>query len=356
MNILKRFLVVITIFMVLLIAVKSIEANDDLKKSHVTSHMEVPIQTDQNIIYSSTFQIAWNRLKNDVINEDIKVEKPVEIVPFLNKGLSSEADISEKDYLAMAGFVRDDIVGKINRDLKRKFGFDALLLDATQYDDPDIILAYAYLNKNLQFENPFEDFKHPITFYTERGREEIEGFGIHKYSSKPEHSKIKKQVEILHYENQRNFIIRLNSKSTDDEIILAKIAPEKTLLKTFEKINSKISGCRPMYLEKNDILQIPKFNLALIHSYSSLLGVHLANKGFEDYFFYQATQNINFKLDESGAKVKSESRIALKKGGGITFKILIFNSPFLLYVKKKDGKYPYLVMWIENTELMVKSK
>ena len=25
------------------------------------------------------------------------------------------------------------------------------------------------------------------------------------------------------------------------------------------------------------------------------------------------------------------------------------------YIKKKDGKYPYLAMWIENTELMVKS-
>ncbi len=355
MNILKRSFVIITICIVLVILVKSIETNDDLRKTLVTSHMEVPIQTDQNIIYSSTFQIAWSRLKNNVIKEDIKVEKPVAIVPFLNKGLATEADISEKDYLAMAGFVRDDIVGKINRDLKRKFGFDAHLLDATQYDDPDIILAYAFLNKNLRFENPFEDFKHPITFYTESGREEIEGFGIHKYSSKPEHKNIKKQVEILHYENQKNFIIRLNSKSIDDEIILAKIAPGKTVLKTFEKVNSKISGCRPMYLEKNDILQMPKFNLALLHSYSSLLGVHLVNKGFEDYFFYEATQNINFKLDETGAKVKSESKIALKKGPPINFKLLIFNSPFLLYIKKKDGKYPYLAMWIEDTELMVKS-
>lgn len=356
MRILRCLFVVTVICMIFLISEEKVIAQDDLEKSAVTSHMEEPILKGSNLVYCSTFQIAWTGLRDDIIKEDIRAKKPVDIIPYLNKGLSTEADISARDYLAMAGFVSDGIVGKINMGLKSKFGFDAMLLDEAKYADPDIILAYAFLNKNLEFENPFEDYKQPMTFYTKNGNEEVESFGVHKYSSKPEHLKIRRQVDILDYVDYRNFIIRLNSVSTDDEIILAKVTPEKNLLETFKKVDSKVSKSRPVYLEKNDILQIPKFNLSLLHSYSSLLGVYLVNKGFEGYFFDEATQRINFRLDEYGAKVKSDAIIVLKKGLPIDFKILIFNSPFLLYIKKKDGTYPYLAIWIENTELLVKSQ
>ena len=60
-------------------------AQINLKKTHITPHMEVPIQSDQNIVYCLTFQVAWNRLKDDIIKEDISVQTPVALVPFLNK-------------------------------------------------------------------------------------------------------------------------------------------------------------------------------------------------------------------------------------------------------------------------------
>lgn len=52
-------------------------AQTDLKKTHITPHMEVPIQSGQNLVYCSTFQIAWNKLKDDIIQEDIKARGPI---------------------------------------------------------------------------------------------------------------------------------------------------------------------------------------------------------------------------------------------------------------------------------------
>ena len=68
----------------------------------------------------------------------------------------------------------------------------------------------------------------------------------------------------------------------------------------------------------------------------------------------EARQEVRFRLNECGATVKSEAIFALKKGGAGR-KILIFNRPFMLYLKKKDAEYPYLAMWVENDGLMVKS-
>ena len=356
MNSYSKSFLLIGFFLMALVSVGQIAANEDLPATDISSHMEAPISSGRNVVYCATFQIAWNQLKDDILKEGIKVQAPVAMVAFLNKSLAVEADMDEKDYLALAGFVKGDIVGRINRGLQRQFGYDAWLLNPDEYQDPATILVYTFLNKNLRFKYPFEGFKSPIHFGAGNSRAAVAGFGIHHYLSRPEHVQMGEQVEILDYKDNQNFIVRLKEESPDDEIVLAKVSPEATLLKTYQKVQSKIANSQSMRLEKDDILHIPKFDIALLHSYSPLLGIHLANKGFEEYFFDEAVQRINFKLDESGAKVKSEGKIALKKGGPIDFKLLLFDSPFLLYLKQQNGRYPYLMLWIENPELLVKSQ
>ncbi len=339
-----------------LTAVPIAAENGGMPNTLVTPHMEVPVEPNRNIVFCSTFQLAWNSMKNDIINEDIRLEKPLDLVRILNRGLTTQADISEADYLALVGYGKEDITGKINRVLNSKFGSDAPIVD-DKYNKDDTILAYAFLLKELQFENAFEDFKNPITFYGEVNRAPVEAFGVIKYSE-ARHLNLRDQVEIIDYKNPHDFIVCLKSNHSDDEIILANVEPRKTLLETYEKVDRLIDHQRRYseteFLGKNDILQIPKFDLSFDHSYSSLKGLHLLNKGFEEYFVCEAKQDLIFKLNECGAAAKSEAIYAIKKGPPADFKVLIFNNPFLLYLKKKDGKYPYLAIWVENAELMKK--
>jgi hypothetical protein len=64
----------------------------------------------------------------------------------------------------------------------------------------------------------------------------------------------------------------------------------------------------------------------------------------------RAAQDIMFKLNEKGAMVKSTSNMI----AAAIPKQLIFNRPFLIYLKKKNGKWPYFAMWVDNAELMEK--
>jgi hypothetical protein len=136
-------------------------------------------------VFCSTFQIAWNKLKEDILKEDIAVKTPVAMVPFLNRGLSTEADLPQKNCLAVTGFVENNIVAQINRDLKRIFGVEATLIDPALYHDPKSILSYSFLDKEMPFAHPFEDFEDPIAFCAKEGRENMAGFGIHAYLSMP---------------------------------------------------------------------------------------------------------------------------------------------------------------------------
>ncbi|QEE50097.1 hypothetical protein FUA48_11055 [Flavobacterium alkalisoli] len=69
-------------------------------------------------------------------------------------------------------------------------------------------------------------------------------------------------------------------------------------------------------------------------------------------------QRISFQLDENGAIIESEAEVAvteeMEPGEKIVPKKMLINKPFLLLLKRRDSKNPYLAVWVQNTELLVK--
>lgn len=318
-----------------------------LQRTTVTSYLQQKITTGKNLIYCSTFQLAWNVLWDDLIKTPIKLSGTPEIQEMLNKRLTGKEDISEDAYIAMVGFNRDGIVQKIDDALLKKFNNKQGC--GIKLSNPSDFLAYAYLFKNLEFENKFEDLNsNPISF---NDGIKVQTFGIKKYSYE-----IAKQVKILHYNNDDDFVLQLESKSKNDDIILAKIEPKETLLSTVDYVFEQIKNKKPISLEKGDILKIPKFDFDIFKKYSELINRDFLNKNFEEYFISDAFQGIKFKLDEKGVVLESYAGIRGVKSVSYSpgTKRLIFDKPFLFCLKEKTGKYPYFVMWVDNAELMLK--
>jgi hypothetical protein len=59
---------------------------------------------------------------------------------------------------------------------------------------------------------------------------------------------------------------------------------------------------------------------------------------------------IQFRLDRSGAELKSEAKLYAKPMP----KEFIFDRPFLICVKKRGAEHPFFVMWVDNVELLSK--
>lgn len=320
---------------------------DNLQQTIVTSYLQKKITAGKNLIYCSTFQLAWNALCDDIIKAPLELSGTPEIQTMLNERLTGKEDIAPDAYIAMAGFNGDGIVQKIDNALLKKFdkknGCGITLMN------PDDILAYAYLFKNLEFKNKFEDLNTSPIFFNKATKTET--FGIKQYSYE-----IAKQVKILHYNNDDDFILKLESKSQNDEIILAKIEPKETLLATVDYVFEQIKNKETIALEKGDILKIPKFDFDIFKKYSELINRDFLNKNFGGYFISDAFQGIKFKLDEKGVILESYAAIIGVKSVSFSpgTKRLIFDKPFLFCLKEKNGKYPYFVMWVDNTELMLK--
>lgn len=353
MSKIKFFIVFLLLFFPIIILAKDkspeLIAPPQLKDTIITAYLPSPIIPGKNQIFCSTFQIAWDILSDTIIKEPLQLSGHPEMEIMLNKRLTGSGDISKDCYLAMAGFNRDNIIDKIKEALKNKFN-EKIGIDI-KLDSPDDILAYAFLLKDLKFAKEFESFTEPLLF----NNVAVSSFGIKKYVLSKNYMAIGQQVKILDYINDDDFILQLQSVNADDEIILAKIKPGNTVLETVDNLLKRIEYKSSTDLEKDDVLQIPKIDFNLLHEYKDIIGKGVLNKGFTDYFISKAIQSIRFRLNENGALLKSEAAIVMSKGVSMSKK-LIFNKPFLLCLKEKSAKYPYLVIWIDNTELLMPIK
>lgn len=333
------------------------------EQTRISPYLEAKLDSTTNTLYCVSFQMAWSKLRNQVIKEEIKIEGAPPAALQLNLQLLSNDDVSSGSYVAEAGVLSKELIERINKRLQEKFGDQGG--ESFKMTPPTngerTIIAYAYLQKNLEFRNEFEKLTAPLLFQDNSGsKASVAAFGIEKFSySNHRHEKLQGQVSVYDYRNDNDFILSLRSKSDDDEIILAKVKPGKNLLDTYQAVSKRIDTGKKTEIWEDESLKIPKIDFDLNFSFSELEGKRLLNSRWEGYVIAKALQDTRFKLDEKGAVLKSRAFFMAMKGeapapGNAKPRMFIFDKPYLIYLKQKIGKYPYFVLWVNNPELMLK--
>ncbi len=362
----------------------------------VLPHMEGEIVPGENYIYCPTFQMAWDIINNEIVKGKVKYTEPCPMADVLNRSEYKPDNIFAHRYYVKAGFAKDKIVETIEKELTEKFGPQEdvnKLLEENLNNPLTAFIALSYLELKLGYKEPFEVFDYPLNFNSKDGTSKVSSFGI-----KEKRSLLWSQIEIVDYMSKDDFIITLPAydikpldKAKDltraqpsedgvniieeiippppqvedipeptDEIILAKIHPEKTLKETLDVVMKKINGKHGYFdVEDAELLKIPVIDFKLMRKYDELLGRKFSNPGFTDLFFSTALQHIKFRLDERGAELSSVCvmpGVMAGRSGSFYEKNpyrLVLDRPFLIALRE-NGKEPYLVCWIENPTFLVK--
>jgi hypothetical protein len=326
-------------------------SSEQFKNTEVTPYLRHPISYDKNLVYCSSFQLAWNNLIDEFVKEPVKLMGQDETADRLNERLFNARDLSENSYLAIAGEGRQAI-DSILKQMKERFGATPTIniWQAISGGGPTILL-YAYLEKTLLFKSKFSHFeRRPVSF---KGTFKAKAFGVESFEKD-----LIDQVLVRDYQNEDDFIVELTSPTFTDQIILAKIKPEENLLLTIQKVQKRMeSPYGEPRLKVGEELKIPDISFKLLKSYDELRKPVLNETLKKRYVIFRALQSIWFNLDEEGVKLKSQAFIALTYSLSLEENVLrrfIFDKPFLLLLKEKSAEYPYLVLWVGNEELLVK--
>jgi hypothetical protein len=342
----------------------------NLKQTVVVATLDCPLPEHKNAIWCSTFQMAWDKLKQDIIGEPIQIPAAQELADRLNRSQFPIESIEEKSYYVAAGFVENGIVKQIRKEMAARFPSEPVPPFDDKYSTrPDTIIAYAYLNVDVGFQFPYWTCPNAFEFQDSGGTHtSVTAFSAPspwQWGSEP----IRGQVDILNYEDGQppettQFAVDLSRQTQPYQVILACMPHHGTFDGTVKALRQRINEFKadPDYevlrkLGSIDTLTVPDVATKLMHRFNEMLNKDLGNAKWPETFISEAMQRIDFSLSRTGVVLKSEAlvRPATRAGPAHEQKPrhLHFDRPFLICVQKREpNATPFFLMWVDNAELM----
>ncbi|MFC1793750.1 hypothetical protein ACFL3Q_09220 [Planctomycetota bacterium] len=354
----------------------------DLEQTSFVATLDCPLLINRNVIWCSTFQMAWDMLKNDIIREPVKVPQAAELADRLNEAEFSPGNLEAESFYAKVGVVKEGIVEQIQKEMGMRFPSEPVpvfneLDTLPKFDRDESIVSYSYLKTDIGFKYPFYTKNDVFAFEDSNGqRNNVTYFCDYTKVTDPNEALVREQVDILYYkyadqEIAAEFAVDLCRHTSPYQVVLALVPRQENLRETVYDVEQKILEFKqdPDYetLRKlrpgsgnrlSDKLIIPDVLYKLTNHFAELEGKGLENDRWLGYYIFEAMQVIDFALSRTGVVLKSEARMVVPPFSLGPRRLeepryFYFNKPFLIYIKKRVPDYsPFFVMWVDNTELM----
>ena len=335
-----------------------------LSGTAIVPTLDTPLAESGSVVWCATFQVAWNRAKDDVLRGPLRIANAQPVADRLNGSPVTEVALPPGSYYTAAGRLEDGILATIHRQMARQFP----RAKPPTFDDAAGFVTYAYLDRKATFTMPFVDTKQPIQFTDADGTaHSVSGFGLHEGTDWNLLEKQAAQVKVLfsqaedesHPFEPTAFAIDLTADQAEQQVIVAVLPRAEQLRAALDDLARRIEDFAPdehqAKLYTTDGLAVPNVAFNVDHEFAELQGVDklIENQGeFNRLFILKAWQSISFRLDKSGAAVISESGAA----AAAVPRRFIVDRPFLIVMKRRSADQPYFVAWIENAELLEVSR
>jgi len=319
------------------------------------------IPQGKNAVWCASFQLAWDRLRNDVSGEPIVLGSGGEaLARRLNSGTFQTTALEDGSFYAAAGRAADGIVERIRRDMGKRFpDHPPALSDA----GGSSIVAYAYLRASIKFGIPFFEHRSSLAFRDGTGKTHpVKSFGI-----RPEddyaYYKLRAQVDVLYVGsgadsgefggNVSEFALDPDRESNPYQVIVAKVPRKDTLSDLWDYVEAKILG----YARRggdgigcNETFLTPNISLSTTHHFGELEGENglFVNPKMRGFRMTSAVQSIQFVLNRGGAELGSEAKVLVMP----IPRHFIVDGPFLVVLRRRGDRKPFFALWVENPEVL----
>ena len=316
---------------------KIIQSKKIIIQNGITTVLSLEDEIQDNTIWCGTFQLIWNDLKNDLAKQDIVFSPQLKVVENLNKETFKTSDISDKYYYKKVGSPSLELKKDIEKAIKDKFNETSDILDDFDWENRDSkdYFLYAMLKKEFQFEKAFEDLE-----LGQFGKyENIKYFGI-----KEKTKELKNQVSVLYYNSKDDFAIKLKTKQ-EDEVFLCK----NPIGTTFNDIYNNMLKQEEKYEGSNNIqegetLKIPNIKLKEKNEFTDIQNKDFLFSNGDIYMIEKAIQTIEFELDKTGGKIKSEAGMMANYESAIIIdevREFLIDDTFAIFLKEEGKNTPY---------------
>ena len=327
-----------------------------LTRTQIVPTLDTPLQPGKNAIWCASFQAAWKTLQSDITKGPVQLKEAEDTCARLNE--SPTPEVPEGALYTAAGWAPKGIIDKIKREKATRFPGSS----TPDFSEaaPDSFVTYGYLETACKFSIPYFDSIKPLTFTDSAGNiTQIRTFGI-RGMDESKYLPLRKQIKVLVAcgslkERPEDFVVDLSRDSKDTQVVFARVPVGGSLKDILAAVEADIAMAPkddPSYDEFgiNSVLLVPEIAYRIVHEFDDLKTHAFLNESLAGQRMDIARQDVMFLLDRSGTELLSESSaIAMCVNSHA-----IGDKPFLVYLKKREAALPYFVMWVDNSEMLMK--
>ncbi len=304
--------------------------------------------SEPNRVWVGTFQLVWNDFMDNIVKGPVQFKrKRSTLAKALNKRSFTSNELSENAYYKVSGEVSLDLRKKIESEIRKKFNEKSDILGSINWvPEPGKYLVYAMLKKDFKFAVAFDKLK------PENG---LQYFGITPKSSEA----VREQVSVLFYNSKADFAVKIRTAgsfgaSGVDEVYLYRTDSDENFEKLYERMLSVPYDGFTMLLPKDE-LKVPDINMYVFKSFDELTGHKI--KGTDGLMISDAMETIEFKMNNSGVKLKSEAAIVTTRSAIALAKprLFYFDNTFVLFLKERGKDKPYFALRVADPAVINKT-
>lgn len=303
-------------------------------------------------VWCATFKLIWDDFQYDILENNFECKETNKTINNLIKETLAENLLSKSDYYKIAGKPTISLKDQIEKELLTKFNEKSNLLDFIKFvkdeSENDNILLYSMLKKVFLFEYKFDELKKGKFG---KCKKEVEYFGIDYNSLGSE--ELLNQVEVLFYNSNTDFSVKLYSKEKD-RIILYRTNTNSNFESVINEIKQKSRNNMYKLFSSMDTLKIPNLSFNILKEYNEITGKTFIRNRDQKPYQIKAMQTIEFELDRTGGMVKSEAVMAEKTGTFVSKpRNFNFDDTFYLFLIEEGKEKPYLALRIQDIECFI---
>ena len=300
--------------------------------------LDEPIPAGRNFLWCATFQMAWDAACANQ-GGPIQLQPASELAGTLNQNPFDRRWIDEASVFNANGKVDDGLISKIRDHLNSP---SKLLDELAKSSQPGDMVFYSALKKDLRFQTPFAKLG-----TGKLGQRSVPWFGFTPEMRNT--GPLLKQVRVHHYQAENDFLIELSTTGEGDQLLLAKLPQAPKTPGDISRNIIKLLQTDPPQASGGDLLAIPNVVAGESAQFTRLEGRRVTGSGL---VLRLALQTIDFRMDEQGAKLRSESAVSFGCSKAIDPRLMVLDPPFALILKRKDAPQPYFIAWFANADLL----
>lgn len=320
-----------------------------------------PMPPAGSALWCASTHAAWKQLP-----ALLKVPAPVlvaqpELSGWMNRAPDPAAFTPAKSLFSLAGPANAGTIARIHEGVIRQFG-EPVVLPLVPGGLEDFI-AFARLQVEAKFPVPYANRQGGLRFTDGAGKTTtVRAFGNVPDEGEELLPGVHLQPQVLFAdsvtgESAKNpekdeFAINLSGDAADVEVIVACLPKPASLQSAWEHVKKRTAqfpeerGARSLV---GGTLAVPLLGFDAVSSLPDLQG---ALESPASGRITTAAQMVQFSLDRTGARLKSETWAKFRGGKPPRIRDYLFDRPFLLAMRQRDAGEPFFLLWVDDTAMM----